>query len=281
MEIVNRVARMAAITAKILGSEVKIGLVSTSGAINPGHINLIQTARKMADLIIVSVFANRLEFATDEQYRSYPQDVTSDVDLLRHESVDYIFTPSEEEMYPPNFSTRVEVQRQGREVSGLPPVLFEGMPTGILKILHITNPAFAFYAEKDAIQGAILRKLVRDLNVNTEIVIMPVDRESSGLAYDRRNTLLTAPQREAAAVIYRSLKAAAESVQSGETQARKVLAQITRILETEPLAKLEYATAVDAETVESVTKIEGNVILGVGAKLGSVFVSDALLLHTT
>jgi pantoate--beta-alanine ligase len=280
MEIVNRISRMAAVTAKIPVSEVKIGLVPTSGAINPGHIDLIQAARKMADLVIVSIFVNRLEFASDEEYRAYPQDVTSDVDLLRQESVDYIFTPSEDEMYPANFSTYVEVQRQGSEISGLPLALFKGMSTGILKLLHITRPAFVFYAEKDGIQGAILRKMIKDLNITTEVVIMPVDRESSGLAYEGRNRLLSESQLEAAAVIYRSLKAAAEAVESGERQARKVLAQITRTLHSEPLTKLEYAIVADPETLEPVARIERAVLLGVGARLGNVFLSDALLLHS-
>ena len=281
MEIVNRISRMAAITARVLAPEVKIGLVPTSGAINPGHINLIQAARKMADLIIVSIFANRLEFVSDEEYRAYPQDVTSDVNLLRHESVDYVFTPSEEEMYPPSFSTYVEVQRQGSEISGLPLALFKGMATGILKILHITNPAFVYCAEKDGIQGAILRKMIKDLNINTEVVIMPVDRESSGLAFEGRNTLLSASQREAAAVIYRSLQSAAELVKTGETQARKILAEITRIMQSEPLTKLEYAIAAGPETLEPVLRIEGAVILAVGARLGTVFLSDALLLRAS
>jgi len=277
MEIVNRTSRMAAITAKILASEAKIGLIPTAGAINPGHINLIQTARKMADLIVVSIFANPLEFASDEEYRAYPQDVTSDVDFLMHEGVDYVFTPSEEEMYPANFSTYVEVQRQGSEISGLPLALFKGMSTGALKMLHITKPAFVFYSEKDAIQGAILRKMIRDLNISAEVVIMPADREKSGLAYEGRNRLLSESQHEAAAVICRSLKAASGLVESGETQVRKILAEISRIIQSEPMAKLEYAILVDTETLEPVVKLEGAVIIAVAARLGNVFLSDALL----
>src|SRR5512143_510421 len=104
MEIVNRVSRMSSLAAKVIAGDVKIGLVSTMGAIHPGHLSLIQTARKMTDLVVVSIFVNRLQFLTDEEYQSYPRDITKDVDLLRREDVDYIFTPSEEEMYPADFS---------------------------------------------------------------------------------------------------------------------------------------------------------------------------------
>ncbi len=280
MEIVNRVSRMAAITAKTLVTDVKIGLVPTLGAINPAHLSLIRTARKMADLAIVSIFVNRLEFSSEEEYERYPRDITADVDLLRGENIDFLFIPPEEEMYPPDFSTYVEVQKPGGD-AGSPAGLLRGMVTGALKILHLTKPAYTFYGDPDALQGAALRKMVRDFNISTEVVISPVERDPSGLAYSGRNRLLTEFQLAAAPIFNRSLRAAQDFITSGEVHAKKILAEMTRVAATEPLAKLEYAVVVDPELLEPVSRIQGTVIIGVGGKIGNVFLTDALLLEKT
>jgi pantoate--beta-alanine ligase len=270
---------MAAIADKIVTSDVKIGLVSTQGAIHPGHLSLIQNARKMADLVVVSIFVNRPEFSSEEEYQRYPRDVTNDTDLLRQENVDYVFMPADNEMYPVNFSTYVEVRSLGSELVGLPMALFNGMATGALKLLHITKPSFIFFGEKDAFQGAILRKMIRDLNINTEVIIMPVVREASGLAYAGRNRLLTGEQIAAASVLYRSLKAAESAMGAGETHAKKILAEIARVMNAESLVKLQYAFIADPETLEAAAKIQGTVIIGVGGRLGSTSLSDAILLE--
>ena len=207
MEIVNRVSRMSSICAKVTAGDMKIGLVSTMGAIHPGHLSLIQTARKMTDLVVVSIFVNRLQFLTEEEYQKYPRDITKDVDLLRHENVDYVFTPPEEEMYPPDFSTYVSVENYGQKIPGLHRnAYFRGMPTSVTKMIHIVKPAFIFFGQKDGLQGAILRKMIRDLNTNTEVVVTPVVRDASGLAYAARNYFLTEAEKRAAPVIYQSLQ---------------------------------------------------------------------------
>ncbi len=268
---------MAAITAKTLVTDVKIGLVPTSGAIHPAQLGLIQTAHKMADLVVVSIFVNPLEFSSEEEYRQYPRDITADVDLLKPESVDYVFIPPEDEIYPSTFSSYVEVQRLGGNPAGLPPVFLRGLATGTLKMLHLTKPAYTFYGEPEALQGAILRKMVRDFNISTEVVTAPVPRDTSGLAYSGRNRLLGESQSAAAPVFYRSLRAAESAIASGETHAKKILAEIARVIATEPIAKLEYAVVADPELLEPVSKIQGTVIIAVGGHVGNVFLSDAIL----
>ncbi len=268
---------MAAITAKTLVTDVKIGLVPTAGALGPGHTSLIQAARKMADLVVVSIFVNRLEFPTEEEYRSYPRDITSDIDLLRHEHVDFIFIPPEEEMYPPSFSSHVEIGNIS--IPGLPSFLSRGTPTGALKILHITKPAYTFYGEQDAIQAAILRKMVRDLNISTEVVIAPGAREESGMACSGRNRLLTEAQAAQATVFCRGLKAAKNAIISGETSSKKVLAAVAREIGAEPLAKLEYAVIMDSNLLEPVSKIDRTVVIGIGGKIGNVFLTDAYIVE--
>jgi len=280
MEIVNRVQRMSSICMKALSNEMKVGLVSTMGAIHPGHLSLIQTARKMTDLVVVSIFVDRLQFMTEEEYQSYPRDITKDVDLLRHENVDYIFTPPEEEMYPAGFSTYVCVENYGEKVPGLyRTTYFRGMTTSVTKMIHIVKPAFIFLGQKDGLQGSVLRKMMRDLNIDTEVVVTPVVRDASGLAYAARNYFLTEEQRAAAAVIYRSLKAGEDAVAAGEVQSKKILKEVTQVMETEPLARLEYSVIANPETLEPVNKIEGKTLIAVGAVIGTTPLNDSLLVE--
>lgn len=280
MEIVNRVSRMSSIAAKVTSTDVKIGLVSTMGAIHPGHLSLIQTARKMTDLVVVSIFVNRLQFLNEDEYRNYPRDITKDVDLLRHENVDYIFTPPEDEMYPPDFSTYVEVENFGTRLPGFHRgTYFRGMTTSILKMIHIVKPSFIFFGHKDGLQGAILRKMIRDLAINTEVVVTPVVRDASGLAYAARNYFLTDAERLAAPVIYRSLEAAQRAIATGETQSKRIVKEIAAVIEAEPLASLEYAVVVDPTTLEPLSKLETSALVGVGARIGQTSLNDSILVE--
>jgi pantoate--beta-alanine ligase len=279
MEIVNRVSRMSAISSKILASDMKIGLVSTMGAIHPGHISLIQTARKMTDVVVVSIFVNRLQFLTEEEYQQYPRDITKDVDLLRHENVDFIFTPPEEEMYPEEFSTYVNVENFGQKLPGLyRSTYFRGMTTSIQKMINIVKPGFIFFGHKDGLQGAILRKMIRDLNMSTEVVVTPVVRDASGLAYAARNYFLTESERVAASVIHRGIQAAQKLLESGETQCKKILKEINDVLGSEPQATPEYAVIADPESLEPLSRIYGPALIAVGARIGNTSLNDSLLI---
>lgn len=278
MDIVNRVSRMASICTKAVNQEMKVGLVPTLGAIHPGHLGLIRTARKMSDIVVVSIFLSRHQFVTDEEYKAYPRDITKDVDLLGSENVDYVFTPPEEEMYPGDFSTFVQVENFGKKLLGIQQSAYiRGMTTTTLKMLHIVKPAFIFLGQKDGLQGAILRKMIRDLNINTEIVVSPVVRDASGLAYAARNYFLTLEQKQAAAVIFRSLKAAEGAVIAGETQVKKILREVTKEMDKEPLAKLEFAIVADPENLDPLTKIQGKALIAISATIGNTSLNDSLL----
>lgn len=280
MEIINRVSRMSSITAKALATDLKIGLVSTMGAIHPGHLSLIQTARKMTDVVVVSIFVNRLQFLTEDEYRRYPRDITKDVDLLRYENADYIFTPPEEEMYPPDFSTYIQVEDFGQKLPGIyRQNYFRGMTTSILKMLHIVKPAFLFFGQKDGLQGAVLQKMIRDLNFNTEVVVTPIVRDRSGLAYAARNYFLDEPQLAAAPVIYRSLQAAEGMIAGGENQSKKIIREITEVIGKEPQATLEYAIVADPVNLEPLVKIQGPALIAVGARIGETSLNDSLLIE--
>jgi pantoate--beta-alanine ligase len=280
MEIIHRISRMSAISAKLISSEVRIGLVTTMGVIHPGHTCLIRAAREMSDLVVISIFVDRLQFQSEEEYRQYPRDITKDTDLLSQQDVDYVFAPPEEEMFPPNFSTYVNVEKFGAHLAGIERApYFTGMTTTILKMIHIVQPSFLFLGLKDALQGAILRKMIRDLNLSTEVVVKPVARHESGLAYGTRNFFLSESEKAAAPVIYRSLKATEQAVARGERQARKLLQEIRQVIGSEPMASLEYVFAADPETLESISRLRGSVLIGVGARIGATSLNDSLLIE--
>jgi pantoate--beta-alanine ligase len=278
MEIIQRIARMTAVCAKLMSSDVQIGLVPTMGVIHPGHISMIETARQMTDLVVVSIFVNRLQFPNSKEYLSYPRDITKDADLLSRQNVDYIFAPSEEEMFPRDFSTFVQVEKFGEKPGDIQlPDTFRGMSTAILKLIHIIRPSFLYLGLKDAMQGAILQKMIRDLNLGTEVVMAPVARQPSGLAYGTRNYFLSEVEKAAAAILYQSLKAAEGALAAGERQARKLIAEITRVIESEPLAKLDYAFVVDPTSMEPVGKVQGSALIGVAAHIGTLPLNDSLI----
>jgi len=278
MEIIHRISRMSAISAKLASSDVQIGLVTTMGVIHPGHLCLIEAAHEMTDLVVVSIFANRLQFLSDEEYRKYPRDITKDVDLLGRHNVDYVFAPQEEEMFPRDFSTFVQVENFGKSFPGVqPPPHFRGLTTTALKMIHIVRPSFLFLGLKDALQGAVMRKMIRDLNLGTEVVVKPVARHESGLAYGMRNFFLTETETLAAAVIYRSLQAAQDAIARGERQAKRLILEITEVIGREPMARLEYAFVVDPESLEPVSKLRGAVLIGVGAQIGNTSLNDSWL----
>ncbi len=283
MEIVNRVPRMCAVGLKLLAGEVKLGLIATMGGIHPGHVALIRAARAMADVVVVSIFVDRMRLGSGSEYRRYPRDLAKDVDVLRQENVDYVFAPGDEEMYPPDFATSVVVEDVAGKFAELPrEPIFRGLPTGTLKMIHIVRPTFVFLSEKDALEGAVLVRMIRDLNVGTEVVFGPVARDPSGLAYGVRNQFLSAEERAAAPILFRSLQAAAALVAEGETQARKVIAEVARVIETEPLAKLEYAVLLKGEGLEPLSRVEGKARLAAGARIGTTLLEDSLAveLHT-
>jgi pantoate--beta-alanine ligase len=278
MEIVNRLSRMSAISAKLISTEVQIGLVSTMGVIHPGHLSLIEAAREMTDLVVVSIFAHRMLFLNEQEYLKYPRDFTKDVDLLSQQKVDYVFSPAEEEMFPDNYSTYIQVEKFGEKLTGSPqPALWRGMTTTILKMIHIVRPSFLFLGLKDALQGAILRKMIKDLSLGTEVVVTPVARHLSGLAYGTRNIFLTDAERAAASVLYRSLRSAEAAVAGGARQAKKIIREIKGIVESEPMAAFEYAFVADPESLDPVGKIGGTVLIGVGARIGTTSLNDSLL----
>src|ERR671912_2501718 len=224
MEIINRRQRMSSVARKIRRDQDRtIGLVPTMGALHEGHLSLVREARRMCDVVVVSVFVNPTQFGPSEDFEHYPRDLTKDTALLTDYNVDYIFAPPIEEIYPKGFSTYVNVEGLSEQLEGTArPGHFRGVATVVTILLNVVRPDFAFFGQKDAQQTLVVKRLVRDLAFDTEVVILPTIREESGLALSSRNAYLNPEEREAAAVIYRALQRAKESYREGERSARKI-----------------------------------------------------------
>ena len=282
MEIINRRQRMSSVARKIRRDQDRtIGLVPTMGALHEGHLTLVREARRMCDVVVVSVFVNPTQFGPTEDFAHYPRDLTRDTALLTDYNVDYIFAPTAEEMYPRGFCTYVNVSGLSKLLEGeTRPGHFRGVATVVSILLNTVRPDFAFFGQKDAQQSVIIKRMVKDLAFDTEIVVLPTVREDSGLAISSRNLYLTDEERESAAVIHRALAKAKESFKKGERHAAKLADIVRATIETEPHARLDYVSIVDVETLEKLDKIdERPVLIATAAYIGKTRLIDNIVVN--
>lgn len=262
------------------GRGLRVGLVPTMGALHEGHLSLIRAARAKSDVVVVSIFVNPTQFGPNEDFAKYPRSFERDCELLARENVDFLFAPSAEEMYPEKNSTWVEVQGLSERLCGRSrPGHFRGVATVVAKLLHIVEPDVAFFGQKDAAQVAVIRRMVRDLNLPVQIEVCPIVREADGLAMSSRNAYLTPEQRKSALVLYRSLMRAKEGFDRGERDSAKLIAGATREFAAEPGVKLEYFEIVDPDTLEPRSIIQQRVLVAVAALGGSTRLIDNILLE--
>lgn len=284
MEIINRRQRMGSVARKIRREQDRtIGLVPTMGALHEGHLSLVREARRMCDVVVVSVFVNPTQFGPGEDFEKYPRDLTKDTALLTDYNVDYIFAPTVEEMYPKGFSTYVTVEGLSEQLEGSSrPGHFRGVATVVTILLNTVRPDFAFFGQKDAQQALVIRRLVKDLAFDTEIVILPTVREDSGLAISSRNLYLTTEEQQAATVIHRALQAARNAYKDGERSAGRLADLVRSTIEDEPRARLDYVSVTDAETLERLDKLDERAILiAVAAYIGKTRLIDNTILNKT
>jgi pantoate--beta-alanine ligase len=282
MEIINRRQRMSSVARKVRREQDKtIGLVPTMGALHEGHLSLVREARRMCDVVVVSVFVNPTQFGPGEDFQRYPRDLTKDAARLTDYNVDYIFAPTPEEIYPKNFSTYINVGGLSDELEGKSrPGHFRGVATVVTILLNIVHPDFAFFGQKDAQQTLVVRRLVRDLALETEIVVLPTVREESGLALSSRNAYLKDEERRAASVLYRALKLAKEAYKNGERNAMRLIEIIRATVEAEPLAHLDYIGITDADTMERLDKLDDRtVLIALAVYIGKTRLIDNLVLN--
>ena len=282
MEIINRRQRMSSVARKIRREQDRtIGLVPTMGALHEGHLSLVREARRMCDVVVVSVFVNPTQFGPSEDYEHYPRDLTKDTALLTDYNVDYIFAPAAEEIYPKDFSSYVNVGGLSKLLEGeTRPGHFRGVATVVAILLNTIRPDFAFFGQKDAQQAVIIKRMVRDLSFDTEIVVLPTVREDSGLAISSRNLYLDAEEQQSAAVIHQALKQAKQAYKKGEHHAAKLAEIVRTTIETEPRVRVDYVSVVDAETLEKLDKLdERPMLIAVAAYVGKTRLIDNTMLN--
>jgi pantoate--beta-alanine ligase len=282
MELINRRQRMSSVARKIRREQDRtIGLVPTMGALHDGHLSLVREARRMCDVVVVSVFVNPTQFGPGEDYEKYPRDLTKDTALLTDYNVDYIFAPTVDEIYPKGFSTYVNVEGLSEQLEGSArPGHFRGVATVVTVLLNTIRPDFAFFGQKDAQQAIVIRRLVKDLAFDTEIVILPTVREDSGLAISSRNLYLTPEEQTAATVIHRALVQAKTAYKEGERSAGRLVDLVRSTIEGEPRARLDYVSVTDAETLEKLEKLdERPILIAVAAYIGKTRLIDNTILN--
>jgi pantoate--beta-alanine ligase len=276
MEIINRRQRMSSIARKLRRENKTVSFVPTMGALHDGHLSLIKEARQIADVVIVSIFVNPAQFNETEDYNKYPRDLTSDAALLTEYQVDYIFAPDADEIYPPGFSTYIYVEGLTDTLEGASrPGHFRGVATIVTILFNTIRPDFAVFGQKDAQQGAVIKRLVQDLGFETEIVMMPIVREESGLAMSSRNSHLSEEDRQKASIIYKSLREAKIAFKNGERDASELAEIVRRGLASEAAALIDYVAVVDMDSFEPIEKVgENPVLVAVAVSFGKTRLID-------
>jgi pantoate--beta-alanine ligase len=279
MKICRTIQEFRTIGSSLRSHGKRLGLVPTMGALHPGHLSLVRAAKAQSDAVAVSIFINPLQFGPNEDLAKYPRDFERDHELLQKERVDLLFAPSVEEMYPAGGVTYVTVEGLSEKLCGKSrPGHFRGVTTVVAKLFHIVDPHLAFLGQKDAAQAAIIRRMVRDLNFSTQIVVCPIVREADGLAMSSRNSYLDSQQRRSALVLHRSLMRVQELFETKECNAARVIAAGKKVFEQEPSVRLEYLEIVNPETLDPVEEISNNALVAVAAFVGKTRLIDNTVL---
>jgi pantoate--beta-alanine ligase len=257
-----------------------IGLVPTMGALHAGHLALVERAKTECSPVYASIFLNPTQFGPNEDLSKYPHPLEADLEKLTNARVDGLFLPSAEEIYPPGFSTYVHVEGISERLEGKSrPGHFRGVATVVLKLFEIVQPHFAYFGRKDAQQVRIIQKMVRDLNLNGEVVLCPTVREADGLAMSSRNSYLSGEERRSATVLFRALQAAEMGLSAGVRDTLELQRVMRRILESEPRARVDYAEIVDADTFEPVVRAGGRCYALLAVRIGSTRLIDNMLIQ--
>jgi pantoate--beta-alanine ligase len=258
----------------------RLGLVPTMGALHEGHLSLVRAARSSADIVAASIFVNPTQFGPNEDLAKYPRSFERDRDLLQSEGVELLFAPSVEEMYSAGAVTWVTVEELSNKLDGRSrPRHFRGVTTVVSKLFHIVEPDVAFFGQKDAAQVAIIRRMVRDLNLPVHITVCPIVREPDGLAMSSRNAYLDPEQRKEALVLQRSLLVVQQLIEQGESSASNLIVAGRQEFADKPSVRLDYFEIVNPDTLDPIQAIEDRALIAVAAYVGSTRLIDNLLIR--
>ena len=278
MEVVTTIREMARAREK---ASRPLGLVPTMGYLHAGHLALVKGARRDNATVVVSIFVNPTQFGPGEDSVAYPRNMERDLGLLQREDVDVVFAPMAEEMYPPGYSTYVDVQDVTSRLEGeRRPGHFRGVATVVTKLFTIVRPDRSYFGQKDGQQAAAVRRLTQDLNLGTEIVVVPTVRESDGLALSSRNVYLSAQERQAALVLYRALCRAEELWQRGERDAEVLRQEMVGLIQAKPLAQLDYVSIADAKSMEELGRVDRPAMASLAVRFSKARLIDNILLNS-
>ena len=259
---------------------LSVGLVPTMGYLHEGHKSLIERAVAENDRVVVSDFVNPIQFGVNEDLATYPRDIEADKRLCEQAGADLIFHPEAAEMYAPDFSTYVEMQKVSEGLCGKTrPTHFRGVCMVVCKLFHIVMPDRAYFGQKDAQQLAVIRRMVRDLDLDIQIVGCPIIREEDGLAKSSRNTYLSREERKAALVLSRAVFLGEDLMKKGERDADTILAAMRSLIGEEPLAKIDYVEMVDADSIEPLARARGRVLTAMAVYIGTTRLIDNFIME--
>jgi len=277
MKVVKTIPEIRALRQKLSGT---VGFVPTMGYLHEGHLALVKQARIENSGVIVSIYVNPTQFGPGEDFGAYPRDLSRDLELLSERGADIVFAPSDAQMYSPEFSTWVDVENvierlEGASRSGH----FRGVATVVAKLFNIVQPTKAYFGQKDAQQVVVIKRMAADLNMATEIVVVPTVRESDGLAMSSRNMYLSPEERQAGTILFRALTLARQLRRGGEKDAEKIRRQMTSLIQKEPLAKTDYVSIADAETLEELNSIDRPALASLAVRIGKTRLIDNMPLE--
>lgn len=281
MQVIDNKSALRAYVGKALQSGRTIGFVPTMGFLHEGHLSLIRRARQENDVVVVSVFVNPTQFGPNEDLDAYPRDPQRDIELIRAEKTDIAFFPPVEEIYPQGYATCVQVEAPMTQTmcGRSRPTHFKGVTTVVAKLFNLVKPSRAYFGQKDAQQAAIIRKMVADLDFDTEIVVCPIVREADGLAMSSRNTYLTPEQRRQAVVLSKALFDARAKIAQGERRADVIAGQIENQIAAAAGAVIDYVAVVSARTLADLKILDGQVLVALAVKFGRTRLIDNILIE--
>jgi pantoate--beta-alanine ligase len=276
MKVVETIADLRRLRLKLAEP---VGFVPTMGYLHEGHLTLVKRAKAENSSVVVSIFVNPTQFGPQEDFAKYPRDPKRDLAMLEKEKVDIVFMPSVAEMYPPQFSSWVEVGKISERLEGASrPGHFRGVATVVAKLFNIVQPDRAYFGQKDAQQLVVIKKMVAELNMNLEIVGVPTVREPDGLAMSSRNIYLNPEERKAAVVLYQALSLAQKFWSQGGKDAQAIRQKMTELIQKQPLADIEYISIADAETLDELDIVKPPAIVSLAVKIGRTRLIDNVVL---
>ena len=279
MQTVTSIKEMQSFSDRVRREGKTIALVPTMGFLHPGHLRLMEEGRQRGGILVISIFVNPNQFGVGEDYQDYPRDMEKDHKLAKEVGVDVIFAPTVAEMYPSGYQTCVTVEKVTKNLCGISrPTHFRGVTTVVCKLFTIVKPHVAIFGEKDFQQLVTIRQMTSDLNLDVEIVGMPIYREEDGLAMSSRNKYLNPDERKAALCLFNSLKKALALFEQGERNAGEIVREIKKVIEAEKLAQIDYVKICDAKTIEDIEQIDREAVLALAVKIGKARLIDNVVL---